>query len=419
MATTLSPTRSPTREFNHRRRLSIDAEDELFKSLKGLHEQNNSGRANRRSVDVTRAASPGNHSGRMNRRSVDGAASPGNHNGRMKRRSVDVTRAASPGNHSGRMNRRSVDGAASPGALRRQRRASLTNGRNGTKNSNISPRRNNSGRRNARSNTPPAPPGDASDSALNTQPLSLNRQTSGGSLRTAARHRRASIGVEEVPRRNNSNRSARRSAAQAEKGRTKQRSASPKPAATGAPVVRRSFNRSRTSSSDSIPSSPKSGGRNVYPTAAPSPCRSPGGRQEKTEMAMRANLLKKTIKAPNFDSSAASWDPFDDDHDDDSFFEKPNSDRTADTTKPTSERTAQSSERLESSDLNSLLQKLRDPVEMDKWKAQKEQLSARPVSGLEHEKVSEKVSSRNLKSFLGLSKRGYGAQANLDGLSVV
>ena len=135
-------------------------------------------------------------------------------------------------------------------------------------------------------------------------------------------------------------------------------------------------------------------------------------------MTMRANLLTNT-KPPRLDNSTTSWASFDDDIDDDSFIEKPTSDRTDDTTKPPSERTTSHSS---NSDLNNLLEKLRDPAELERWKTQKEQMAAKAPSmpSLKHEKVSEKASSRNLKTFLlQRSKRGYGEQANLDGLSVV
>src|SRR6056300_1511766 len=46
----MSAETSPVSDFQHRRRLSIDAEDELFKSLQGVQERNNSERQQRSTI---------------------------------------------------------------------------------------------------------------------------------------------------------------------------------------------------------------------------------------------------------------------------------------------------------------------------------------------------------------------------------
>jgi len=290
-------------------------------------------------------------------------------------------------------------------------------------------------RKKGRSLTPPRD-GSERNTSPTPQPMVLNRQSSGGSLRHKGRNRRAS--TSEVPVATKG-RIARRSASgnepgtpRKEKGRTKQRSLSPRPATgTSTSPVRLGHRRpTSTSPNESSPTSPKA-------TSTQSPTRSPKRTQEWSEMTMRANLLKNT-KPPRLDNSTTSWGSFNDsnpnlntkdksttswasfDEDiDGSDIEKPVSDRT-DATKPMSERTSQS-DRPENADLTNLLEKLRDPVELGRWKAQKEQLSPKKPkpSLLEHDKVNERASSRGLKTFLQRSKRGYGQQANLDGLSVI
>ncbi|KAL3937371.1 MAG: hypothetical protein SGBAC_007518 [Bacillariaceae sp.] len=424
MAATLSPNRT-----GRSRRLSVDAEDELFKSLKELQEQNssfrvnNSGRTGRRSVDVTRTASPGTHSARKGRRSID------------------VTRAASPGAYKDRAQSPGAYRAQSPGAYnarRQQRRASLTNsgrksvnkGADSPKRNSSAPRRNNSGRRKMRSFTPP--PNAVEGDATMPQAPNLNRQCSGGSLRKP-RNRRASTGTEDapiIPKGRTGRRSTPNAAANAapetpgrEKGRTKIRSLSPKAATGASSPVRRSLYRRRTSTSPNE-SPPHKGDSNNGSNMNNS--------QEFSEMTMRSNLLKNA-KPLRLDNSTASWASFDASFDDDidnsdlelsksEFNFNSNKSDRSDFTKPTSDRTTHS-DRPENSDLKNLLEKLRDPAELERWKEQKETLSPKKATtqtGLEHDKVTEKASAKlNLKNFLQRSKRGYGQQSNFDGLSVM
>ena len=133
---------------------------------------------------------------------------------------------------------------------------------------------------------------------------------------------------------------------------------------------------------------------------------------------MRANLIK-SAKPPRLNESTTSWASFDDDIiGSDVEKETSDSERT-DSTKPFSDRTEQS-DRSENRDLKNLLEQLKNPAEMERRRLERERLSQRASAhGLEHDKVAEKASSRNLKTFLQRSKRGYGQQSNLDGLSVM
>lgn len=427
---------SPTQEYQMKRRLSIDAEDELFKSLQGVQELNNSQRQ-RRTI-----GSPGNHSGRFGRRtSIDGTmtgGSPGNYScGVRRRKSIDQDAALTP---SGRRDRRSVEvKSASPGVhgnVRRQRRSSINNGVSPKQNNsgrtsdggaNINtPMRNNSGKRNGRSLTPPR-------GLINAgAPLSLDRQTSGGTVRKPNRmRRRGSTGPENSPGVIATTKAHRTGIRRSEpdRGRTKPEEAAATASSPG--LVIRSFNRRRvmnnTSPNHSPPVSPKED--NVI---SPSSNKSPQGSKVWAEML-------KTPKPPRLENSTTSWASFSIDSDFESNdasksvldASKPDISEGTESTEPMSDRernSCHSDERAEQkANLASLLEQLKDPAEIQRRRMEREEkanpklgAAAQTCTDVQHDKVHEQSSSRNLKNFLmQRSKRGYGQQDNLDGLSVM